>query len=89
MIGYCLGGTIAWLSATRLNPDTVVGYYARETPKVPVMLLSASATPTSQKQRWIACKRRIPKCSSSGITPTTLSTASHGQLRANFSDAGA
>jgi carboxymethylenebutenolidase len=44
VIGYCLGGRYAWLSATRLNPDAVVGYYGRvldvvaEEPRCPVML---------------------------------------------------
>jgi len=45
VIGYCLGGSIAWLSATRLNTDAAVGYYGghignfvEETPKCPVML---------------------------------------------------
>jgi carboxymethylenebutenolidase len=45
VIGYCAGGTLAWLSATRLNPDVAIGYYAggidkfaAETPKVPVTL---------------------------------------------------
>jgi dienelactone hydrolase len=58
MIGYCPGGTIAWLSATRLNPDAVVGYYAGRIGnyygkllKFRSCCLSASATPTSQKQR--------------------------------------
>jgi carboxymethylenebutenolidase len=45
VIGYCLGGTLAWLSATRLKPDVAVGYYAggidkfaAEMPACPVML---------------------------------------------------
>ena len=45
VIGYCWGGTLAWLSATRLNAAVAVGYYggqiarfAAETPKAPVML---------------------------------------------------
>jgi carboxymethylenebutenolidase len=45
VIGYCFGGLLAWLSATRLHPDATVGYYAgrignfaAETPKVPVQL---------------------------------------------------
>ena len=45
VIGYCFGGLLAWLSATRLHPTTAVGYYAgrignyaAETPKVPVQL---------------------------------------------------
>lgn len=45
VIGYCFGGLLAWLSATRLHPDVAVGYYAggignfaAETPTVPVQL---------------------------------------------------
>jgi carboxymethylenebutenolidase len=44
-IGYCFGGTVAWLSATRLKVEAAVGYYgghigkfSEETPKCPVML---------------------------------------------------
>jgi carboxymethylenebutenolidase len=44
VIGYCLGGTLAWLAATRLRPTAVVGYYggqigtyATETPSCPAM----------------------------------------------------
>lgn len=45
VIGYCMGGSYAWLSATRLKPDAAVGYYggkvlefSAETPVCPVML---------------------------------------------------
>ncbi len=45
VIGYCLGGTLAWLAATRLGPAAAVGYYgggigrfAEENPRCPVML---------------------------------------------------
>jgi carboxymethylenebutenolidase len=45
VIGYCLGGLLAWLSATRLRPDAAVGYYAgrignfaSESPTAPVQL---------------------------------------------------
>jgi len=45
VIGYCFGGLLAWLSATRLHPDAAVGYYAggigsfaAETPHAPVQL---------------------------------------------------
>lgn len=45
VIGYCYGGSLAWLAATRLNPDAAVGYYggqigkfADENPSAPVML---------------------------------------------------
>ena len=44
-IGYCFGGTLAWLAATRLHVQAAVGYYggrignyAQEQPKAPVML---------------------------------------------------
>jgi carboxymethylenebutenolidase len=45
VLGYCWGGTLAWLSATRLKTIAAVGYYAggigryaAETPQAPVML---------------------------------------------------
>ncbi|HEX4006589.1 MAG TPA: dienelactone hydrolase family protein [Acidobacteriaceae bacterium] len=45
VIGYCLGGTMAWLAAARLDPDVAVGYYggqiiqyAGEAPRAPIML---------------------------------------------------
>ena len=45
VIGYCYGGTLAWLAATRLDVDAAVGYYgghighfAAEKVKCPVML---------------------------------------------------
>jgi carboxymethylenebutenolidase len=45
VIGYCYGGTMAWLAACRLPIAVAVGYYggqiarfAGETPKAPVML---------------------------------------------------
>ena len=45
VIGYCLGGSMAWLAATRLNPDAAVGYYGSMIPRyaeealhAPVML---------------------------------------------------
>lgn len=45
VIGYCFGGSIAWLSATRLDVDAAVGYYGgqvadfvEEDPRCPVLL---------------------------------------------------
>jgi carboxymethylenebutenolidase len=45
VVGYCYGGTLAWLSATRLTPAAAVGYYgghiskfAQEKPHAPVLL---------------------------------------------------
>lgn len=44
-IGYCLGGTLAWVAAARLRLEAAVGYYGGrignyvgETPSAPVML---------------------------------------------------
>jgi carboxymethylenebutenolidase len=43
--GFCWGGTITWLAATRLKPDAAIGYYGggiygtkSEKPQVPTML---------------------------------------------------
>jgi carboxymethylenebutenolidase len=45
VVGYCFGGTMAWLAATRLKIGAAVGYYggyignfATEKPNAPVML---------------------------------------------------
>jgi carboxymethylenebutenolidase len=45
VVGYCLGGTLAWLSAARLKIDAAVGYYGgrisqyvSERPLAPVIL---------------------------------------------------
>jgi carboxymethylenebutenolidase len=45
VLGFCWGGTLAWLAATRLNPAAAVGYYggqiakyAAEVPTCPVLL---------------------------------------------------
>lgn len=45
VVGYCLGGSIAWIAATRLKADAAVGYYggmiaklAGEQPECKVML---------------------------------------------------
>jgi carboxymethylenebutenolidase len=45
VVGYCYGGSLAWLAATRLEPAAAVGYYGglitnylNERPRCPVML---------------------------------------------------
>lgn len=45
VVGYCFGGSLAWLAATRLKPAAAVGYYggqiaqnAAEKPRCPIML---------------------------------------------------
>ncbi len=49
-VGYCLGGHLAYLTATRTNIDAAVGYYGvnlqarlHESPKAPLMLHIAEA----------------------------------------------
>jgi len=45
VLGFCCGGSLAWLAATRLDPSAAVCYYggqiaanANETPRCPVMM---------------------------------------------------
>lgn len=45
VVGFCFGGTLAWLAATRLHPAAAVAYYgaqiskfAAEQPRCPIML---------------------------------------------------
>ncbi len=45
VVGYCFGGTLAWLAATRLRPAAAIGYYGgrignyvSESPEAPIML---------------------------------------------------
>jgi carboxymethylenebutenolidase len=52
VVGYCLGGTLAWLAATRLAPAAAVAYYggrisqyASEQPRCPVMLHFGASDP--------------------------------------------
>jgi len=33
VLGFCWGGTVAWLAATRLQPDAVVAYYGGQIAK--------------------------------------------------------
>jgi len=50
IVGYCWGGTLAWLAATRLGVDCAVGYYGSmtidfidETPTCPVTMMLGMA----------------------------------------------
>jgi carboxymethylenebutenolidase len=45
VVGYCFGGSFAWMSATQLRPEAAVGYYgsqvaqsAQDSPHCPVLL---------------------------------------------------
>ncbi len=68
VIGYCAGGTLAWLAATRLNVDVAVGYYAggidkyaAETPKVPVTLHFGSLDTHIPKEAVDKVKKAHPE----------------------------
>ncbi|HUY82633.1 MAG TPA: dienelactone hydrolase family protein [Acidobacteriaceae bacterium] len=70
VIGYCLGGSVAWLAACRLRVDAAVGYYggqiaqhAEEKPKCPVMLHFGnqdSHIPPEAVDRIVAAHPEIP-----------------------------
>ena len=70
VVGYCFGGSYAWLSATRLRPDAAVCYYgsmaarfATETPHCPVMMhfgLEDTGIPQSDVAKIRAAHPEIP-----------------------------
>jgi carboxymethylenebutenolidase len=69
VIGYCMGGSLAWLAATRI-PGLVgaVGYYggavaefANEQPKSPVLLHFGETDQSIPKEHWEKIKAAHPK----------------------------
>jgi carboxymethylenebutenolidase len=69
VVGYCLGGTIAWLSATRIDGVAgAVGYYgggigdtATETPRCPVLLHFGETDASIPKEHWDKIAAAHPK----------------------------
>jgi len=69
VIGYCMGGSIAWLSATRIDGlSAVVGYYggavadfATERPRSPVLLHFGETDASIPKEHWDKIKAAQPK----------------------------
>jgi carboxymethylenebutenolidase len=68
VVGYCLGGTLAWLAATRLDVDVAVGYYAggidkfaEEEPKAPVTLHFGSLDTHIPKEAVDKVKKAHPE----------------------------
>jgi carboxymethylenebutenolidase len=58
VLGYCWGGTLAWLAATRLRVDCAIGYYggqihqfAHEIPRCSVMLHFGARDPSIPPER--------------------------------------
>ena len=68
VVGYCFGGTIAWLSATRVDGvSAAVGYYgggvadaAEEKPKCPVMLHFGETDASIPKEAYEKVMRMHP-----------------------------
>jgi carboxymethylenebutenolidase len=68
VVGYCFGGTIAWLAATRLDGvSAAVGYYgggvadaAEEKPKCPVMLHFGETDASIPKEAYEKVMRLHP-----------------------------
>jgi len=69
VIGYCMGGSLAWLSATRIpGVAAAVGYYggavaefANEQPKSPVLLHFGETDQSIPKEHWDKIKSAHPK----------------------------
>jgi len=80
VVGYCLGGTLTWLAATRIDGlSAAVGYYgggvaasASETPRCPVLLHWGETDASIPPDHWETVKRAHP-----GI-PQHIYPAGHG-----------
>lgn len=79
VVGYCFGGSLAWLAATRLNPHAAVCYYggsiakyASEDPRCPVMLHFGSKDPHIPLSEIEKIQRAHPEL------PVFLYDAGHG-----------
>lgn len=80
VVGYCMGGTVAWLSATRIpGLSAAVGYYgggvadaAEEQPKCPVMLHFGETDQSIPKEHYEKVMKLHPKI------PVHVYPAGHG-----------
>jgi carboxymethylenebutenolidase len=80
VVGYCFGGTIAWLAATRIDGvAAAVGYYgggvadaAQEKPRCPVMLHFGETDASIPKEHWEKVRAHHP-----GV-PVHVYPAGHG-----------
>ncbi len=66
-VGYCWGGTLAWLAATRLGVDCAVGYYGSmtidfvdETPTCPVTMMLGETDATFPPENIEAIRAKHP-----------------------------
>lgn len=80
VVGYCLGGTLAWLSSTRIEGvAAAVGYYgggvaasATETPRGPVLLHWGETDASIPPDHWETVKKAHPS------VPMHVYPAGHG-----------
>ena len=80
VVGYCFGGTVAWLAATRLkNVAAAVGYYGggvaaavEEKPKTAVMLHFGETDASIPKEDYEKVMKAHPN------VPTYIYPAGHG-----------
>jgi carboxymethylenebutenolidase len=94
VVGYCMGGSVAWLSATRIDGlSAAVGYYggavadfATERPRCPVLLHFGETDASIPKEHWDKIKAAQPK------VPMHLYPAGHGfncEQRASYHEPSA
>src|SRR5262245_59582459 len=94
VVGYCMGGSVAWLSATRIDGiSAAVGYYggavadfASERPRCPVLLHFGETDASIPKEHWDKIKAAQPK------VPMHLYPAGHGfncEQRASYHEPSA
>lgn len=94
VVGYCMGGSMAWLSATRIDGlSAAVGYYggavaefATERPRCPVLLHFGETDASIPKEHWDKIKAAQPK------VPMHLYPAGHGfncEQRASYHEPSA
>jgi carboxymethylenebutenolidase len=80
VVGYCLGGTLTWLAATRIDGlSAAVGYYgggvaasASETPRCPVLLHWGETDASIPPDHWETVKKAHPS------VPMHVYPAGHG-----------
>jgi carboxymethylenebutenolidase len=80
VVGYCMGGSMAWLAATRVDGvGAAVGYYggaiadfAQETPRCPVLLHFGETDASIPKEHWDRIRAAQP------TLPMHIYPAGHG-----------
>jgi len=79
IVGYCWGGSLAWVSAARLNPDCAVAYYGAqikdfvaETPRCPIILHFGEKDPLIPNQAVALIRSAHP------AVPVFTYAAGHG-----------